>query len=58
MGTGVVIIKLCTPGKPFFAVPPLLPRNAGRVKDLCVLGCKETNADNFGLVGRMGALKD
>ena len=57
MTIGVVIIKMCVLWKALFAVSPLLPRNAGRIKDACGLGCKDRNADDFGLVGRMGALK-
>ena len=52
---GVVIFEFCVPGKHFPADPPLLSRNAGRVEDVCALRCRETNAEDFGLVGRMGA---
>lgn len=57
MGTSVLIVQLCVPVKTLFAVPPILWRNAGRIKDVCGLRCKESNANDFGLVGRMGALK-
>ena len=58
MATGTVAVKSCVSGKALFVVLPLFStRNAGRIKDVCALRCKEIDAACFGILERMGALK-
>ena len=53
----VVVVKSCVPGTLFATLLSLLPRNASSIKNVCALGYKEMDAEGFGIVERMGALK-